>query len=84
METGSVSSSQMQLGVRRGSALTAQKARANARTDLGSEIVKFAVMDDVAIAVVSIAKSSAVVGGKFLAFRAPPAKYPGRLRARGG
>ena len=49
MEVESVSSSPMQLGARRGVALTAQKARANARAALGSEIVKFAVMDDVAI-----------------------------------
>ena len=62
METGSVSSSPMQLGARQGAALTAQKARANARAALGSEIVKFAVMDDVAIAICSIANFPSVVG----------------------
>ena len=58
MEAGSVNSSPMQLGARQGAALTAQKARANARAALGSEIVKFAVMDDVAIAAISIAKAA--------------------------
>ena len=65
MEAESVSSSPMQLGARQGAALTVQKARANARAAFGSEIVKFAVMDDVAIVVSSIAKSSAVVWGGF-------------------
>ena len=58
MEAGSVNSSPMQLGARQGAALTAQKARANARAALGSEIVKFAVMDDVAIAAISIANAA--------------------------
>ena len=66
MEAGSVNSSPMQLGARHGAALTAQKARANARAALGSEIVKFAVMDEVAIAVDSIANFPSAVRGKSL------------------
>ena len=65
MEAGSVNSSPMQLGARREAPLTVQKARANARAALGSVIVKFAVMEDVAITGRSIAKNAAVGGTDF-------------------